>query len=67
VEPYIEEFATERTAKIITAFMAESRPVIPASLMAIMNGDVLEATSLTLTSSGLLEGTMRPIIAMETM
>ena len=54
VAPYMEELATERTAIIITAFMTLSRPVIPASLMAIMKGEVLLWTSLRFTSSGLL-------------
>ena len=39
---------------MITAFMTESRPVMPADLMAMMKGEVLDSTSLRLTSSALV-------------
>jgi hypothetical protein len=61
----MEELATERTAIMITAFMTESRPWIPASLMAMMKGEVLEATTFRERRSGLLYGTRRPIIIIE--
>ena len=66
VEPYMEELATERTAIMITAFITESSPVIPADLMAIMKGDVLDWTSFLFTNSELLKGTKRPMITMLT-
>lgn len=53
VAPYMEELATERTAIITTAFMTESRPWIPADLMAMMKGEALESTSLRPMSSTL--------------
>lgn len=50
--PYMEEFATERTAIITTAFMTESRPLIPADWMAMMKGEDLASTLLREMRSG---------------
>jgi len=44
VAPYMEELATERTAIITTAFMTESRPWMPADLIAMMKGEALAST-----------------------
>jgi hypothetical protein len=44
VAPYMEEFATERTAIRTTAFMTESRPEIPALRMATIKGEAFEST-----------------------
>jgi hypothetical protein len=63
----MEELATERTAIITTAFMTESRPWIPADLMAMMKGEALESTLLRPMSWGSVYGTKRPTIPIATM
>jgi hypothetical protein len=62
----MEELATESTAIMITTFMTESKPSIPALFMAMMKGEVLEATTLGVISPGLLNGTSKPMIKIET-
>jgi hypothetical protein len=60
----VEELATERTETMTTAFITLSRPVIPAFLIAIMNGEALESTLFWLMRWVSLYGTRRPTMAM---
>ncbi len=39
VEPKVHEFATLITEMVITAFMTDGRPLIPASVIARTNGE----------------------------
>ena len=65
VAPYMEEFATLRTAIITTVFMTESRPWMPADWMAIIKGEALESTLFGEMRAGEVYGTRRPTIAIE--
>lgn len=67
VAPYMEEFPTERTAMRTTTFMTESRPCMPASAMAMMNGEALASTLEREMRALLVYGTRRPMIVIETM
>jgi hypothetical protein len=60
-EPYTDALPTERTAIMITTFMTEGRPLIPAFLIAITNGEAFASELLLpLRSWGLLYGTRTP-------
>ncbi len=64
-EPNSEEFATERTDIMITVFMTESSPMIPASVMAMTKGDAFESTLDRVIKDGWLYGTSKPMMAIE--
>lgn len=60
VEPNVQELATEMTEIVMIALKTDGRPLIPASLIAITNGEYFEFAPVALRRFGLSEGTIRP-------
>ena len=67
-EPYTDEFPTESTAIMMTTFITESRPWIPALNMAMTNGDAFASEfDDPVMRRFSLKGTKRPTRVNETM